>query len=242
MLSRKASMILYSTSDNNCFVAQVYAAYKGKSKTRMPAPGEEKYEVLLGIANRKLNEWATDPDNLWNSLWEDRNTDTILVDTQTYNLDSDLFYPSDFIRVQKTGGDDEYVEIIKPYERSLYLNQVSYISGHNPKLLTFVQDISTGNDLIGGTLYVPGYYLPTALTNTSDVIPVDIPEWLVYITASEIARNDPAKDDQYVNLVNQANDLYRKMVNANQSNAFMQPNNVPIDVNAIRGDEDVWYV
>lgn len=273
------------------FLLDVYRAYRGKIDSRAPAWGSDKANVAIDIANRNIREWATDPRNKWNSLFDTTapnepgtvttagtttltgsstyftdyevgdkilvsgetvrtiatiTSDTsltvtvafstsvaslsftraIIVDTtdQTYSLPRTLFLPSDYMKIVKT--DTSYVEypIVKAQQRNTPSGQATYIHGLNPKKITFAQDIDTS--LSGGTIYVPGHYIPAELTASTSVVPVDDPSWLVYITASELARNDPAKDDQFPTLVGMANECYLKMSNANNDLGFGQPNSV----------------
>lgn len=217
-----------------------YRAYRGKIDSRAPAWGTDKANTAISIANRKIREWATDPRNKWNSLFEIRalsatvDTDT---PTNTYNLATDFYLPSDFAKIVKTDG--SYVEypIIKAQQRNV-LSQCLYIHGSNPKKITFAQTIDTA--LNDGTIYVPGYYIPSSLSASTDVVPVDDPVWLVYIVAAELARNDAAKDDQFPNLQGMANDLYRKMSDANNDTGFLQPNTIVTNMPQVSTDTDDW--
>jgi len=282
---------------------EIYAAYRGKTVDRTPAWAEPKAVRAITIANRKVREWATDPNNRWASLFNVtpptepgtvatagttalvgtstnftdyqvgdtitvsgetvRTIATITSDTaltvtlafsttasaltftrativdntdSTYNLHRTFFMPSDYVLVERTDGTDLQYPIVPPQRRDLY-DQALYISGINPKKVTFASDIDAGLD--GATLKVPGYYIPASITETS-YVPVDIPEWLVYITASELARNDAAKEEQVANLVGQANDIYRKMIDNNNGGAFLQgltvTNNMPTVGNATDDD------
>ena len=51
-------------------INDIYTAYRGKIASRTPALGSDKANVALAIANRKIIEWATDPRNKWNSLFD----------------------------------------------------------------------------------------------------------------------------------------------------------------------------
>lgn len=284
---------------------EIYAAYRGKTVDRTPAWSEAKAVRAITIANRKIREWATDPNNRWASQFNvtppnepgtvatagtttltgtstsftdyqvgDKITvsgetvrtiatitsDTVLDVTAafsntasgrtftrttivddadySYNLHRTFFMPSDYVLVTKTDGTNIQYPIVPPPRRDQYV-QALYISGINPKKVTFAQTIDAGID--GATLKVPGYYIPAELSAETDLVPVDIPEWLVYITASELARNDAAKEDQVANLVGQANDLYRKMIDNNNGGAFLQgitiTNNMP---NVGSATDDDW--
>jgi len=281
----------------------IYIKYRGKIQSRTPAWGSDKAVLTLNIANGKIREYATDPRNKWNSLFEvaaqnepgtvattgtttltgtstfftDYNVgDTILVSGETvrtiatitsdtvltvtlafsntasgktftrstiidtattsYNLSRKFFSSSDYAVVTKTDGSFIEYPIIKAQQRNI-LNQATYVHGSNPKKITFAQTIDTGID--AATLTVPGYYMPDEITLATDIVPVDDPNWLVYIVASELARNDPAKDDQFPTLVGMANDLYGKMSNANNDTGFLQLNSVVNNMPQVSDGPDV---
>ena len=152
----------------------------------------------------------------------------IATGVQEYALHRSFFIPSDTATVTTTI-QDIVLNFSKPQERTF---SDLYISGRAPKMLTFYNDIESGSQLVGGELKVPGYYTPDDMVLATDEVPVDDPTWLVYATAAELARNDAAKDDQFANLVGMANDLYRKMIDANNAIGFLQGgrivNNMPI--------------
>ena len=153
-------------------------------------------------------------------------TRSTIVDTTndlTYKLNRRFFQPSDFAKVVRTDSSIVEYPIVKAQQRSI-VDQALYVHGLAPKKITFAQKIDSGLD--GGVLTVPGYYSPAPILLPTDVIPVDDPNWLVYITASELARNDPAKEDNFPTLAGMANDLFTKMSNANADVGFAQPNNV----------------
>lgn len=197
-------------------VTQVWTAYKGKGE-KAPSSGTDKYTNLVNIANRKIAEWARDPNVTWDSLYDFRSNGTISA-ALTYNLDTDCIRPSDEVILQISATQTVELPIVKPHQRDYYLTSVQ-LFGNNPKQLRFTE---INDAWIGADLVLPGYYLPSTLTAASDVIPVDIPEWLVYATAAELARNDPAKEDQVANLAGQAAEIYRQMVMASQNMSFIQ--------------------
>lgn len=219
------------------FLNEVYVKYRGKIASRTPAWGSDKAIVAIGIANSKKNEWATDPRNKWDSLFDIVSMGTISTGTSTYDLDDSFFMASDYAKVVLTNG--EYVEypIVKPQQRNLSSGQSLYIHGSDPRKITFTQTIDDSLD--GGTLYIPGYYIPADMTLSTSVVPVDNPQWLVYVTAAELARNDPAKDDQYPTLLGTANDLYVKMSNANNDTGFLQFNSIVNNMPQVSDGPDV---
>lgn len=226
----------------SALIQQIYTAYKGKVASRTPAWGTDKSTMALEIANRLQRQWATDPYKKWVSLFEIKNvTPVIDASTFTYSLDASFLIPSDYIIVTKTDGSDVEIEITKPQKRIGNDTKV-YLSGRNPKKLTFI-GTTIDSTLVGGTIKVPAYYLPADMTASSSVVSVDDPNWLVYATAAELARNDASKQDQFPNLLGIANDLYSKMASANNDLGYGQDYQVPYDMPHI-GDQsnDDWTV
>jgi len=163
---------------------------------------------------------------------------TIIIQSgvQSYNLNRSFLTPSDKVLVTTTSSNTLKLGLATPQERE----SDCYISSRNPKVLTFVNDITSTDQKVGGTLSVPAYYLPADMVLATDLVPVDNPEWLVYIVASELARNDPAKESMFATLVGMANDLYVKMVSANSNIGFLNGgtvyNNMPQISNDLNED------
>lgn len=148
----------------------------------------------------------------------------IKTGVQSYSLHRNLINPSDKTYIQiSTTNIPEFV-IGKPQERDRYLSEV-YISGKNPKTITFYDTIDATNNSswIGGTLKVPGYYTTDAVTGDDDEILVDDPFWLVYAVASELAFNDLTYEDKAPDLNAKANNLYQGMVNDNRRGTNNNP-------------------
>lgn len=172
----------------------------------------------------------------------------IATSVQSYSLHRNFNNPSDKAFVALTDQNIEYM-IGKPQERSRFLNEV-YISDLNPQVLTFYTDISATSsaNLIGGTLKVPGYYVPDDLTTAADIIPVDDPYWLVYAVASELAFNDLTYEDKAVDLNAKANNLYSGMISQNRRGSNNSPRIARTNVNRIPGtrnentaSSDAWW-
>ena len=90
-------------------------------------------------------------------------------------------------------------------------------------MLYCTTEIKTGENIVGGTLYLPGYYLPDDLTTGADELLVPNPDWLVMATASEIAFNDIVYEDKSADINAKANALYQAMVANNRRAVFNQP-------------------
>ena len=163
-------------------------------------------------------------------------TTIIASAVQAYSLNRKLIAPASEVLVT-TSTQDVPLQYAKPQARD---TGDVYISGRNPRLVTFYNDIESTSQLVGGTLKIAGYYLPDELVNQTDLVSVDDANWLVYATAAELARNDPAKDDQFGNLVGMANDLYRKMIAANRNLGFLQGSTIPTNMPLLGGQSEEW--
>lgn len=205
-------------------VEAAHIAYKGN--LRVPAVDTDKYKIYVSIANRKQRSWAADVYTNWASLYREETIDTIAANTLEYSVDSDIIKPAEFAYIRKDGVLRTF-NIIKPEKRHLQNENAVFLSG-NPVTATFISQPST--EYVGGDLVLPAYYFPDELERPNDEIAVDDPEWLILSLASELARNDYAKDDQFATLAGQANDVYIKMKMANDSLSFMQDAQMEISV------------
>lgn len=196
----------------------------------VPTEGGVEATYWLGIINRKKDEWAFDPFENWSSLFEERVlTDPIVSGTQEYDLDADFLKPSDEIEVL-VGDQVHKFSVIEPQLRDSVSGAV-YIVG---KKLHFVDDI---DHLDGGTITVPGFYLPADLDAFTDVVPVDDPNWLALAVAAEIAFADVTYEDKMSDLTGMANNLYTRMKAANKKGTITTPRALTTKVKRIGSQE-----
>lgn len=162
-------------------------------------------------------------------------TRAIIIGTavQSYNLPRTFLFPSDKAYVTTTADNRVYFDIIQPQERSETVQQV-FISDENPEALTFTADIESTDDIVGGTLTLPSYYLPADLSATTDVLPFPDPNWAVLSVASEIAFNDITYEDRSEGLNNKANALLRQMTSKNRRGTYNNPRTTPYNMYRIR--------
>jgi len=155
----------------------------------------------------------------------------------TYSLHRSLINPSGQdqgdVYVAKTDGRNTYYDLIKPEEATDVLRRV-HISGQHPQVLTFTNTIASGDAIVGGTLIVPGYYMPDDVSETTDLIPLPNPDWAVMAVASEIAFNDITYEDKAPDLNAKANALYRQMVSKSRKGTRGNPQQTPSKVYKIR--------
>ena len=157
----------------------------------------------------------------------------IKTGVQSYSLHRNFQHPSDKAFVANSTDTVEYV-IGKPQERIRYTNQV-YISSNLPQTITFYDTIDATHNanLIGGTLKVPGYYIPSDFTTGTDIVTVDDPYWLVMATSAELAQNENTYTDKSPDLNAKANALWSKMVNNNRRAQSNFPRQAHTNVNRI---------
>ena len=211
--------------DAQKLLKRAWRAYRGKVEEKTPSFGSDKADLVIDIANQAQEEWARNSKIHWNSLFEERNIGIVDTSVFTYELDDDFLFPSDYIIIEQLDGNRREIPITKPQKRNDNKTKV-YLSGNNPKKITFAGD-TIDSVLNGGTILMPGYYLPSEIVNSTDLVTADDPNWLVYATAAELTRNDPAKEDQYANLIGKANDLYLNMITANEDSGYRQDNTMP---------------
>ena len=161
-------------------------------------------------------------------------TRTTVIDdsVEAYNLHRNLLGASDKVFVSTADG-NRYLDLVHPQEIDR-INQQVYLSGGDPELLSFSVDLEATDPLVGGSLVVPGYYLPSDLTSATDTLPVPDPNWLVMATAAKIAFNDITYEDRAEAINAQANDLWKKMVARNRRGVYGEPRKTPYNVKRIR--------
>ena len=203
--------------------------YRGSDDVA-PTEGTTDADSWLIVINQKKDQWATDPFESWSSLFVERNLSaTVVAGDDTYALDTDFIRVSDRIYVTDTSGNKHHFLVIAPEERDI--KDGVYIVGHT---LYFNGNTPTGTALAGGTITVPGYYLPDDLTAFSDTVPVDDPHWLAKEVAAQLAFNDVSYEDKAPDIQGQANDLYIKMKQANRDSNALSMRTIPTNVQRIR--------
>ena len=160
-------------------------------------------------------------------------TTIIATGVQSYNLHRSFLLPSDQVEVTTTDDEILYYTIIHPQERNTTTQNV-FVSGDNPKVLTYSAEITSTDNVVGGSLSVPGYYLPDDMTAGSDILPFPDPNWGTMATAAEIAFNDIIYEDKADGINAKANALYAMMSQANRAGTWNNPRKIPTSVVRIR--------
>lgn len=197
-------------------VAKAYLTATGKLSTLTSS--DAKYQKILAIANNQIDIWQNTPNVDWNSLYDKSYSLGTVSATDTYELGDDIRKVSDstgdYVQIKTADGNVTNFDVVSAESLKRYVDG-SRVCAQIGRTLVFPQPFETTDPLYGGTIYVPIYRYAEPLVNASDEVPVDIPQWLVLMTAAEYARNDNTKLNQYPNLVGQANDLMNRMIDDN---------------------------
>lgn len=199
------------------FVAASYLKATGTVSTLTSTDSD--WVKLLALGNYYQQNWANEPGVDWRSLYNPKVDIGTVSATDTFDLDSSIHKisqaASDPVRIVLTGSSFiDYTIVpadkIKQYTSGNFCAQVG-------STLVFNKVFTSSSAEFGGTINVPAYTLPDTLVGASDDIVVDIPEWLVTICAAEYTRNNLVRQNQYPNLLAEANELMKKMVENNES-------------------------
>ena len=203
------------------FLTQVNYALRGIDDDT-PTVGTDEANYWVETLNRKINELYRNSRVLWDATWSEQSLGAVSASaTPSYNCAATLIAPSDEVRILDSNSKNVYYEIIKPRQR-LAPGRYFYLSGNNPQVLHCTNEITATEDIVGGTAYLPGYYMPADVdaSDGTDTIPLDDPYWGVMATAAEIAYGDITYEDKVEGLNAKANELYRFMVRNNRKNSY----------------------
>lgn len=205
-----------------------------------PLDGSDEWNYWLSVLNRKKDELFRDVNKQWSVSFDIQSIGTITASsTPSFNI------PSDFLAASGDGyGAGAYVLngdvrtdllLVKPQEITKS-NRVVYISGTNPQVLKFADEITADDVIVGGTLYLNGQFLPADMTAAADVVPFPDPQWGVLSSAAEIAYNDVTYEDKAEGLNARANNLYHLMETANRKGFHKGPRKLAYVTTNIRNN------
>jgi hypothetical protein len=198
---------------------------KATGKVRNLPETDKKYQKILGIANMYIPVWQSEPNVDWRSLYDPSYTVGILSLEQAYEIDATKVFKvsdtlGDAVKVVKSGQIREYTTV-PPEQIGMYKGQNCCTIASNK--LVFVDMIREDDPMLAGIINVPVYLRAPLLTKADSIVPVDNPMWLVTICAAEYARNDILLQNQYSNLIAEANQLMQKMIENNAAQASYRP-------------------
>ncbi len=193
-----------------------------------PAVGTSDYTYWLDTLNRKKDELYADITQQWRNSYDVLAVGTTTAGTAvSLDLDDTFLAPSDSVYVIDRGGLRHDYFIVQPQERDVTKQQV-FIGGHNPQTLYFTKPILSTDQIVGGTVYMPGYYLPPNVNAATDTLPVPDPNWQCIATAAELAFSDSTYENKAPDLQTKANSLYDLMVKANRRGTYGNARKMPV--------------
>ena len=192
---------------------------KATGKPTILTKDNTKWAKIRGIANYYQQVWLNEPGQHWNSLYDRARPVGVVTNTDEYTLDDDI------TEISTAKGD--YVYVLSPDNKKYPFQLVSYDDLKNyptgnycAKLgqsLVFNSRFMADDPCYGGRIYAPVYTTLEDLEDPDDDVLVDIPEWLVTMSAAEYIRNDIVKQNQYGNLIAEANNLMTAMIRNNRA-------------------------
>lgn len=186
--------------------------------------GDDDYKKVVQLANMRIDGWQKE-DN-WTSLYDPGVDCGTISTTDTYDLDSSIRVisndPADEVQILRTDGKTSSYKTVSPDELKYYPN--GNFCARIGDTLVFNNAFTTDSPEYGGALKVPAFLYADHLVKATDTVPVDDPNWLVYIVAADWAMVDNTLAQNVPQLVAQANDLMTGM----QKNNEPQHSEVPM--------------
>lgn len=192
---------------------------KATGKPTVLQESNTKWEKIRGIANYYQNAWLHEPGQHWNSRYERARQIGTISTNDEYELSDDIDTIStakgDNVYVLTNAGEKKSFQLVdyddlKNYPEGNFCAQLAH-------KLVFNTRFADDDPCYGGKLYVPVFTTIDELESGDDDISVDNPEWLVTICAAEYIRNDIVKQNQYGNLIAEANNLMTSMIRNNRA-------------------------
>lgn len=210
-------------------IAGVYLRATGKTTTLTAA--SSKYGKIIGLLDHFQRTWAREPGVDWNSLYNPSFSIGNVTATDTYDLDTSTIRKlsdreGDYVRIMWTDGEGytDYTLVTADSLKDYYWgqNKESYSGRYAARIggqLVFNHTFTSDDPEFGGDIQVPCYVYPEAISANSltDDIQVDDPDWLVIRCAAEYVRTDITRQNQYPNLLNEANERMGRMKDDNDA-------------------------
>lgn len=222
------------------FLKRVNYALRGTDDDT-PTPADEDGTYWIETLNRKKDEVYDDTTKNWRSGFsEGASLGTVSAAVRpTFPLPESFIAPATDVSIIDTDGQYHFFDIIDPSEADRRV-QAAYISGHNPEMLTFSAEVTADSALVGGEVWLPGYFRPDDIDPADPnidnlVVPIDDPNWAVMAVAAQVAFNDITYEEKFDDLEGQASVLWKNMVKKNRKRGRKNPKVTPTLVKRIRG-------
>lgn len=208
------------------FVSAAYLEATGEVFTGVF--GDSDASRMLSYGNLHINTWALESDVDWESMYNlglSAGTIGVLGSYAPFTLPTGILKVSnkanDYLWVADASGNIISRWITVP---AYQLKEFTGVNGYcaiqgNSELgfkVVFSVPFTTSSPEYGKTLYVPVYVTPPILVGASDVVPVDDPNWLVFMSAQEWAQPDVTLVQNVPSLVAKATDRMNAMMAENK--------------------------
>lgn len=193
---------------------------KATGKATILSPTDPKYQKILGIANAYIDTWQHEYGVDWASLYSPSYAIGTVTAAAKFEIPSDVRKfsdsPDSFVTITSLDGRKTKYTIV-PAETLNRYTERSLVCARTGQYLTFTKSFSESGIELGGAISAPCFTNAPYLLDPTDKVPVDIPRWLVIMSAAEYVRNDITKQNQYSNLVGEAMPLMDKMIENNDA-------------------------
>ncbi|GAC1500749.1 MAG: hypothetical protein NVS1B10_04560 [Candidatus Saccharimonadales bacterium] len=217
------------------FVPAVFLKATGKINTF--TTGSPKWLKILALGNLYIDQWMDEPGIDWMSLYNPNFPIGTVTASQSYSIPIGTTLrklsnqETDVVRIlhlNSTAFSDYDIiqaDRVKDFANKMPTFQDMYVSLPAGNILQFNRAFTANDPQFGGTITIPGYNYASHLTYDTDLVPVDIPNWLVFATAAEYIRTDVTRQPQYGNIIQEANQIMSvmKMNNDGQNTRILQP-------------------
>lgn len=197
---------------------------KAVGKTAAFAEGTTKWTKILGLLNFYSRRWSREQGVDWNSLYEPLYNNGTVTATDTFDVDSGTVrklsqQEGDNVRIIWESDSTNFTDYqLVPSDRFKDFPTGRFCTfQRNTSSLVFNREFETSDPEFGGTIYLPAYLYTDELINSNDDLQVDDPDWLVLICAAEYVRTDLTRQNQYGNLIAEANDAMTRMIDDNNN-------------------------
>lgn len=180
------------------------------------APVTEKLAVMLAIVDSMQKQWEQEPDVEWSSLYELVTLTPTVTATDTFALHDDINYLStaqDEYVLVTDGTSTTKFTIVNPNQ--LYRYKDNDACAKIGRTLKFSRAFAADSSMLGYNIKVPAITFVDDIDSTTDIVQVDDPMWLVYMSAYEFVRNDLIKRNTKDDLLDLAQNVMTKMKEVN---------------------------
>lgn len=204
---------------------KIHRAYE--QNVDYPESGEDDYNLRVGLIGDAIESWGTTENINWRELYQTLSSASTGDKTTTA---SDAVYdmPTDFVRLATTvtinGIKYEFVkpENVKHTIDNVLKTHFYYITGTPTAYKLNVYPTPTETGLAIEYMY---YKQPTRPTTGTDIIPMSMPDFVVYMTLARLYEGD-TNDSKTVFYEQKAKGLLDQMIIANE----LPPANEPLSM------------